>query len=295
MQEINELIKEASFNAESEMDAETAKHLSILLNNFFEDIDITIIRSLQRGNCATLLVTSGTDLLVSKEHLHEQDGWRIPFNVLNDIVMSLFVHEKLKNCRCFPELVSLSVGINTTRIVTKFIPLSFEDIFSRLLPLQFLKQRCKELLVALSFLHRHGFAHRDIKPENIRLRDDGSLVLIDFDTSCRRSNNSWRTKPACSKNTRPPELMSTSSLPYNAQACDIFSAGCTMYAMANDSKLPFGMEENRLTNIRNFKPSDRLVHRLGKDGVNMLQLMLNEFPGLRPTANELLLSHPFFN
>merc|ERR1711959_236298 len=29
----------------------------------------------------------------------------------------------------------------------------------------------------------HGVIHRDIKPENLLIRDDGHLVLIDFDSS----------------------------------------------------------------------------------------------------------------
>jgi len=36
------------------------------------------------------------------------------------------------------------------------------------------------LLEPLTYLHSMGFVHRDISPSNLGLRDDGSLVIIDF-------------------------------------------------------------------------------------------------------------------
>lgn len=36
------------------------------------------------------------------------------------------------------------------------------------------------LLEPLTYLHSSGFVHRDISPSNLGLRDDGSLVIIDF-------------------------------------------------------------------------------------------------------------------
>ncbi|MEM7062642.1 MAG: CHASE2 domain-containing protein [Cyanobacteria bacterium P01_B01_bin.77] len=37
-----------------------------------------------------------------------------------------------------------------------------------------------ELTKILQYLHQHNFLHRDIKPANIMLKNDGTLVLIDF-------------------------------------------------------------------------------------------------------------------
>jgi len=39
------------------------------------------------------------------------------------------------------------------------------------------------LVCAVSNLHYFGIAHRDIKPENVIIRDDGSVVLVDFGIS----------------------------------------------------------------------------------------------------------------
>lgn len=42
----------------------------------------------------------------------------------------------------------------------------------------------KEILAAIKHLHSLGMVHNDINPANIMLDEDGTLILIDFD-SCR--------------------------------------------------------------------------------------------------------------
>lgn len=42
-----------------------------------------------------------------------------------------------------------------------------------------------EVLLALEYLHMLGVVYRDLKPENILVRDDGHIMLSDFDLSLR--------------------------------------------------------------------------------------------------------------
>ncbi|XP_004509995.1 serine/threonine-protein kinase RHS3-like [Cicer arietinum] len=48
---------------------------------------------------------------------------------------------------------------------------------------------CSEILVALEYLHMLGIVYRDLKPENVLVRDEGHIMLSDFDLSLRCSVN----------------------------------------------------------------------------------------------------------
>lgn len=46
-----------------------------------------------------------------------------------------------------------------------------------------------EVLLALEYLHMLGVVYRDLKPENILVREDGHIMLSDFDLSLRCAVN----------------------------------------------------------------------------------------------------------
>lgn len=55
-----------------------------------------------------------------------------------------------------------------------------------------------EVLLALEYLHMLGVVYRDLKPENILVRDDGHIMLTDFDLSLRCSVSPTLLKsPSC--------------------------------------------------------------------------------------------------
>ncbi|KAL5988456.1 hypothetical protein ACLOJK_036220 [Asimina triloba] len=53
------------------------------------------------------------------------------------------------------------------------------------LPLPSVRFYAAEVLVALEYLHAMGIVYRDLKPENVLLRDDGHVMLSDFDLCFR--------------------------------------------------------------------------------------------------------------
>ncbi|CAI9755083.1 unnamed protein product [Fraxinus pennsylvanica] len=50
---------------------------------------------------------------------------------------------------------------------------------------QVVKFYVAEVLLAMEYLHMFGIVYRDLKPENILVRDDGHIMLSDFDLSLR--------------------------------------------------------------------------------------------------------------
>ncbi|KAJ4818282.1 Protein kinase superfamily protein [Rhynchospora pubera] len=53
-----------------------------------------------------------------------------------------------------------------------------------------------EVLLALEYLHMLGIVYRDLKPENILIREEGHIMLSDFDLSLRCSTNPTLVKSA---------------------------------------------------------------------------------------------------
>ncbi|GFP78707.1 serine/threonine-protein kinase wag1 [Phtheirospermum japonicum] len=49
------------------------------------------------------------------------------------------------------------------------------------LPVQAVRFFAAEVLLALEYLHAQGIVYRDLKPENILIREDGHIMLSDFD------------------------------------------------------------------------------------------------------------------
>lgn len=68
------------------------------------------------------------------------------------------------------------------------------------------------ILQAVFYLHSIGFCHRDIKPHNILIKDDGTIVIIDFGLATSTSVKNVRCG---SKHFFPPEVMQPTKLSEN--------------------------------------------------------------------------------
>lgn len=71
-----------------------------------------------------------------------------------------------------------------------------------------------EVLLALEYLHMLGVIYRDLKPENVLVREDGHIMLADFDLSLRCSVN-----PTLVKTSSPTPKTRSISTPCSDASC----------------------------------------------------------------------------
>ncbi|KAI7861593.1 kinase-like domain-containing protein [Spinellus fusiger] len=153
---------------------------------------------------------------------------------------------------------------------------------------------------------RMPWAHRDIKPGNILLSDDGTTpILMDFGSACkaRIPINTRQEALAqqdvaaehCSMPYRAPELFDVKTDSLLDEKVDIWSLGCTLYAMAYGQS-PFEMNMNELGGsvalaVLNgqFKfPTDAVYqNQYSQAFKDLIIWILNTDPKLRPTIHEV--------
>jgi eukaryotic-like serine/threonine-protein kinase len=94
----------------------------------------------------------------------------------------------------------------------------------------------RQMSAALNYVHLAGYLHLDFKPENLVVRNDGLVVLIDFDLATERKPRPVRmaTIPGTYVYL-PPEALTKNLID---DQTDIFSFGVTCYEMLTGHK-PF--------------------------------------------------------
>ncbi|OQA28795.1 MAG: Serine/threonine-protein kinase PknL [Verrucomicrobia bacterium ADurb.Bin345] len=103
----------------------------------------------------------------------------------------------------------------------------------------------RQLAEALLYIHNNGFLHLDVKPENILIRNDGHLVLIDFDLAIPTKR--WRKRIRQLPGTPSyiaPETLTTRMV---NEKSDVYSFGVTCYEMLTYHK-PF--EGDKIEQVR---------------------------------------------
>ncbi|CAG7865372.1 unnamed protein product [Brassica rapa] len=110
-----------------------------------------------------------------------------------------------------------------------------------------------EILLALEYLHMLGIIYRDLKPENILVREDGHIMLTDFDLSLRCAVN-----PTLLTSTSPPDPARMSG-PYNTSNC--IQPFCVNEQSCQVSCFSPRLSSNQQQEGRKPKRADQLLKR----------------------------------
>lgn len=89
------------------------------------------------------------------------------------------------------------------------------------------KNIIRQVLSALTHLHKNNIIHRDIKPENVLVDENNSVKLIDFNVSIK--NNQSMASAMGTKLFMAPELIKGGKL--QDERVDIWGVGCILSMM----------------------------------------------------------------
>jgi calcium/calmodulin-dependent protein kinase I len=142
----------------------------------------------------------------------------------------------------------------------------------------------KSFLETLDYLHCKNIVHRDLKLENIMVVAGDEIKIIDFGLAFNCS--SVQSNKCGSPGYVAPEIMLSDC--YDSKI-DIFSAGVILYLMLV-GKHPFEGRNERKILENNILVNYKMPKGVSQEAVEIVKMMLQPDPELRPSAAELLMS-----
>ena len=117
-------------------------------------------------------------------------------------------------------------GTDLERLMTNVEPLKLQSKLDIIV----------DVLMGLSYAHKHGIVHRDIKPANIRVGEDGKAKIMDFGVAHLASSDMTRTGLVVGTPSymAPEQVMGGKAVP----GTDLFAVGAVLYHLITGSK-PF--------------------------------------------------------
>ncbi|MFH0954419.1 MAG: serine/threonine-protein kinase [Verrucomicrobiota bacterium] len=110
----------------------------------------------------------------------------------------------------------------------------------------------RQMATALFSIHSSGFLHLDLKPENILVRQDGHVVIIDFDLAIKKKPRPVKIKQLPGT----PSYIAPETLTKHLvdECADIYSFGVTCYEMLTYHK-PFEGDKIELVRAAQVDPN----------------------------------------
>ncbi|XVF69130.1 hypothetical protein PTKIN_Ptkin11bG0056000 [Pterospermum kingtungense] len=175
------------------------RHFKLLKKLGCGDIGTVYLAELTGTNCLYALKVMDNDFLLSRK--------KMPRAQTEKEIMQMLDHPFL------PTLYAYFATEKLSCLVMEYCPGGDLHVLRQKQPgRSFSEQAARfyvaEVLLALEYLHMLGVVYRDLKPENILVREDGHIMLTDFDLSLRCSVNPVLLK-ATSPVAEPAEKMSS--------------------------------------------------------------------------------------
>ncbi|KAK3026199.1 hypothetical protein RJ639_040162, partial [Escallonia herrerae] len=163
------------------------RHFKLLKKLGGGDIGTVYLAELTGTNCLfALKVMDNEFLAVRKKMLRAQTEREILQMLDHPFLPTLFAHFKTERYSCL--IMEYCPGGDLHVLRQRQPSKSFSEQAARFY--------VSEVLLALEYLHMLGVVYRDLKPENILVREDGHIMLSDFDLSLKCAANSALLKPS---------------------------------------------------------------------------------------------------
>ncbi|KAG0205326.1 hypothetical protein BGX28_003034 [Mortierella sp. GBA30] len=211
---------------------------------------------------------------------------------VSDIQREIATLSQLKNCDSQNITRYHGSFLNGTKLWIVMDYAAGGSIRSLLQALTKIDEKCiaviaREVLQALSYLHKHHIIHRDIKAANILLTDQGRVQLCDFGVAGQVTMNSLkRNSFVGTPYWMAPEVIKEGQT-YDFKA-DIWSFGITIYEIATGNP-PFADQDpmRAVSLIPKSRPA-QLEGDWSPAMKEFVALCLHEEPNERPSAEDLL-------
>ncbi|KAE8037480.1 hypothetical protein FH972_010066 [Carpinus fangiana] len=163
------------------------RHFKLLRRLGCGDIGTVYLAELTGTNCLFALKVMDNEFLVSRKKMPRAQTEKDILQMLDHpFLPTLYAHFATDKLSCL--VMEYCPGGDLHVLRQKQPSRSFSELAARFY--------VAEVLLALEYLHMLGVVYRDLKPENILVREDGHIMLSDFDLSLRCSVNPMVLKSA---------------------------------------------------------------------------------------------------
>lgn len=176
---------EAIYGVQKHQGSLVLRHFKLLRRLGCGDIGTVYLAELTGSNCLFALKVMDNEFLASRKKMPRAQTEREILQMLDHpFLPTLYAHFATDKLSCL--VMEYCPGGDLHVLRQKQPSRSFSELAARFY--------VAEVLLALEYLHMLGVVYRDLKPENILVREDGHIMLSDFDLSLRCAVSSMVVK-----------------------------------------------------------------------------------------------------